>query len=1530
MKRYLTLLSILLLVLGSWASADVLKSGRYIDASSGIIRTSRTNMLGTPSGRISFWSNSTASFQIEVPSDGLYKFIISAWGDYADGWPIMQLTIEGEEVCSWEVKDKKALYISNAAELYAGNYEVRISFINDYSNEAGDRNLFVDGIAFGAVRSENMIPMLMFGGRPLAAYGSLVEGMAAKRESEDRILPFYPEKAPIPNYSPTTYASSELDLTLENGMRVKLAEFETVISLDGQWKISGLVNSDRPFPENEDYEKGYWRANFNDSQWDIIEVPLNWYQKYPEFVDRSRPYVKGWYRKTFDLPQSYAGKRVLLKFGVIGYEATLYVNGNFAGTHHGDFTPWEIDITPWVKCGEPNTLAIRVFTDFGPRYGVIEPAKHTYGSQWVIRDIKGGIWQSVSLHITEPVYLKRVLISPNLASGTIEVDYWIENNTEGKQVLNLYAVVTSAMKEDWGLEIANLKLGELCLVPGTNQGFAEIKLNDPQLWSPDNPYLYYLTLAMADEQQKVVDARAERFGFREFKVVGKNFYLNNERIYLFGENIPAVNFGGYGKSVEQETKELADYIVGFKRQGYNIIRNAHQPIIPLALQLADEIGLMFYNEWSFCFTENLDQNEFEKRNLQELTEWVYRDYNHPSVVMWSLGNEVPYTNEYTYQQLDKQVLLLRELDRSQRPIGSFSGAAHGYGTAKLETDFLDLHTYLGLAHAAWTNFDAEIERVQIFAKDTYGENGNLNMPYILWEVVGFSWGGIQDPLFKLNDIDKYAEYAARDFAWGTPNGIGFAGSIGLAAALDRNRGLKYGREHLGKRIMERIRYLSDEVQGFAPWFHDYETPAATLWNQRLYVGVSDENGIPPTNLFAGRSYKQVLFAVNSQEREFENLEVKFTLVNKEGDEIALDTIQLPSIAGWEKHEITIEIEIPADLQADIYQLRLVASDAGGEVSRNFYDVYVQEPKILTAKIATEKRIALLEPNTEIGVKLEAILADLGIQYEKISDLSFLNEYDVLIIPPSDQPYKLFENQANTLTVLSWANSGGSVLQLEQNYFGQTPIAQSLLPAENTFVDIAIPAHPVFAGLKQVNFDTWQNPNRGYAVISGFHPFTTNALAVRGSFIDDKDVTVAVAEGTYGQGRIFASQLLSTALWDIDSAATTYLRNVLDYMLQQKEPYEGVRTWQIDASKIIDVAREDVVPIDLRPYVNRGFKDDVDGDQKGGWTDQGNNDFRMMPLGEQIFAGVPFEIIDPATNNDRSCIVLAGTARPYFPQSVEGIAVNGHFKRLFFLQTAAWSSNIKAGEYRINYEDGTTVKIDIVGGINIGDWWFPVDLPQANVGLIIENPLNHKVGLWVMPWDNPWPEKKIATIDFISEFGDIVPVLVAISGEKDNLNALVVDDFETEKKWFALPNGDEVLPQVERIERSKEPENVITGDWSLKATMPARIGTGSPVLFCKFPLDRLQAGEDFNYLTFWLKVEKPGSLMIEIPKDDWSSALRTVMEFRGGEWKKVRLNLREDLGLKDKDWGLNQLRGELFFQNRSEHETVFYLDQIQFE
>lgn len=211
-----------------------------------------------------------------------------------------------------------------------------------------------------------------------------------------------------------------------------------------------------------------------------------------------------------------------------------------------------------------------------------------------------------------------------------------------------------------------------------------------------------------------------------------------------------------------------------------------------------------------------------------------------------------------------------------------------------------------------------------------------------------------------------------------------------------------------------------------------------------------------------------------------------------------------------------------------------------------------------------------------------------------------------------------------------------------------------------------------------------------------------------------------------------------------------------YLFADKWPW-------VAACKTVNVKAE-IIPIDLKPYVTTGFTDEVEGDRKGGWTDQGKNDLRMLPVGNQEFLGVPMQIIDPARNNGKSCIVLAGPSRHYFPKKVEGIAVNKKFSRLFFLHTLAWSSGKIVGQYRVHYQDQTMENIDIIDGINIGDWWFPQDLPQAPVAYNEKNPMGHGVGLWLFTWENPKPEVPIIAIDFISN-GASVPALVAISGEK---------------------------------------------------------------------------------------------------------------------------------------------------------------------
>lgn len=1167
--------------------------------------------------------------------------------------------------------------------------------------------------------------------------------------------PYYPPRQEVKEFQ--VLPKKQIPITIANGLTFCLGQDQASQSLNGDWKISGLGNSKVPFAENVDEENGYWRKDYDDRQWDTIKVPLNWVEKYKDALDADRPYVKGWYRKQVAIPKMRQGQRVLLKFDVIGYDAKLFVNGAFVGNHHGDFTPWEVDITDFVVFGQENTIALRVLSDYGPGY-TGAPAKHCYGSQWGISDVKGGIWQNVSIRYVTPIYFQRVLVDPQISGSSLRVKYWVENNSGEEVELPLYATVVSAMD---GKSIpANLSLGKLQLQQGMNKGEIEFPLKNPQLWDPDHPYLYYLALTMATEEQ-IVATHTERFGYREFHTEGKYFYLNNQRIYLFGENLPSVWFGGYGRDEADEAASIKDQLLGFKSLGYNIVRNPHMPILPIALEIADELGMMIYNEWGWSFTTELDKEQFEEHNLGELEEWIYRDYNNPSVVMWSLGNEVRYDNEFVHEQLNKQVALVRELDGQGRPISSFSGLAFDFGSKKLETDVLDLHTYVGLG-SPWTSFEEAMDAVMKFNQNVYGENGQLDKPFIVWECVGFSWGHMSDPDFVINDVDLYEKYAKGPTSLGEPNGIGYAGTIGLEASLDPERGINWGKEVFGKRIIEFIRY-NDNIQGFAPWFQAAFLDAATNWNQPLYCGLRSDHGLPPKSLFAGEKYKLNLFAINSQDRVLRDLKLEVSLFDQSGNRIIVERF-LEELKPFEKLEEIIELEIPLCVEPGNYQLRLTIAANEQVVSTNFYNIFIQGQEIFASPLQAEKTVAVLAPNTALGEQFVKILTDLEVKYEILPSLDKLYNYEVFVIPPSTEPYLIFGKEDKQKYVFDWVDNGGTLMQFEQNYFGETLLGY-MESAGSPYIDLVTPKHPLFQDLNQLCFDQWDNTNEGKCIYYAANPFTTNALAVRAPFLGGKATYNAVAEGTQGNGQIFMNQLCATELWGIDSAASTFMRNILAYYLTDRTPRPSPRPWVSTKAYKIEVDSEDVIKVDLRPYVTRGFKDDVAGDQLGGWTDQGNNDFRMMPTGERRFCGIPFDIIDPEENHGKSCIVLKGEQRAYFPEKVDGIAVNRKFKRIFFMHTAAWVYGPgKAGVYIVNYEDGSSVEVPLQAQSNIDDWWSPGDLPQAKVGFVAENPVQGSVGAWVFEWENPKPDTKIDSIDFVSSNTGVVPVLIAISGE----------------------------------------------------------------------------------------------------------------------------------------------------------------------
>ena len=210
--------------------------------------------------------------------------------------------------------------------------------------------------------------------------------------------------------------------------------------------------------------------------------------------------------------------------------------------------------------------------------------------------------------------------------------------------------------------------------------------------------------------------------------------------------------------------------------------------------------------------------------------------------------------------------------------------------------------------------------------------------------------------------------------------------------------------------------------------------------------------------------------------------------------------------------------------------------------------------------------------------------------------------------------------------------------------------------------------------------------------------------------------------------------------------------------QLRKEYEQARIWR-------DVKTSKCVPVDLRKFVNMDFKDEVAGDRKGGWFDQGNNDFADIPLGRRRFAGVPFEIIDPAGNGNKGVIVLYGTNRDYFPKEMRAIPVGRKAARLYFLHTMGWESDGRVLTYRIHYADGSRMEIPVLGRRDIGAWWGAEPIPNAKIAVEISNGVKDLVNMQCFRWTNPHPEKEIRSLDLLSAQSGAVPAIAAITVEE---------------------------------------------------------------------------------------------------------------------------------------------------------------------
>ncbi|MDD3154514.1 MAG: hypothetical protein PHS41_06575, partial [Victivallaceae bacterium] len=191
------------------------------------------------------------------------------------------------------------------------------------------------------------------------------------------------------------------------------------------------------------------------------------------------------------------------------------------------------------------------------------------------------------------------------------------------------------------------------------------------------------------------------------------------------------------------------------------------------------------------------------------------------------------------------------------------------------------------------------------------------------------------------------------------------------------------------------------------------------------------------------------------------------------------------------------------------------------------------------------------------------------------------------------------------------------------------------------------------------------------------------------------------------------------------------------------------------------------PVDLKRHATTGFSDSVANDFMGGWFDEGTNDLRNFPVGKRSFAGVPFEIIDPVKNSGASCIVLRSFNRPYFTDAVRAIPVNrDKIDSVHFLHTSGWGDDKLQKQsifrYEFTYDDGTIFTVPVRLGMDVGNWWAPRRVGNAELAWADYNPVGRLVGVWRMSAKNLHPEKKIRSLSVISENTAALPGILAVT------------------------------------------------------------------------------------------------------------------------------------------------------------------------
>jgi beta-galactosidase len=416
-----------------------------------------------------------------------------------------------------------------------------------------------------------------------------------------------------------------------------------------QWILptgNGLIRDQgRKFarPEgNPGEDLPYVQAGFDDSSWRLLDLPHDWGIDGPFLTagggstGRLPFYGIGWYRKKLEIPRSDAGKSISLDVdGAMSY-AAVWLNGRLVGGWPYGYASWRLDLTPYVKFGEANQLAIRL--DNPSNSSRWYPGGGIYRNLWLIKTSKVHVAQWGTFLTTPDV---------TAASASVNMKVTIDNDSQSNADISvstqIYALDESGKKK--GAAVAGIAPARLRIEPGRSaitEGRGTVA--NPRLWGPmprQRPNRY-VAVTMLLHEGRIVDSYETPFGIRTLKFdPNEGFSINGKRVKLNGV-CQHHDLGALGSAVNY--RALQRQLEMLVEMGANAIRTSHNPPAPELLDLADEMGILVLDETFDTWRRGktlLDYSlVFADWHEQDTRMLVRRDRNHPSVIMWSIGNEV--------------------------------------------------------------------------------------------------------------------------------------------------------------------------------------------------------------------------------------------------------------------------------------------------------------------------------------------------------------------------------------------------------------------------------------------------------------------------------------------------------------------------------------------------------------------------------------------------------------------------------------------------------------------------------------------------------------------------------------------------------------------------------------------------------------------------------------------------------------------------------------------------------------------------